>query len=432
MKKIIAGMYKNLSDKYSHFDILLLFLTCIAIRLVSICLIPLFSPDVYQYIIQESIIHNENFEIATHIVNGNGYSFAYGDGIIRPTSVMAPIYPLFLSVFLYLFKDVSRTFLIVTVIQSLIVSLSIFPIYAVSHDIFNKKVAIISCLLFIFYPIFIAQVFVIHQLTFEILCVCFIVYLLLRIKNNFSNKVAIYLGVLLGISILINPIFFSFLPFIAIWLYFTCADKPKRKIIRSFFVILILSLLIITPWSIRNYYALDGFVFVKGSGYALYRGNNQNYTETGIPYMVGPEIDHKKCYPYDHPFYDKKIRKIAIDYMINNPIITIKNSLRKLYYFWWFPKILPEQTPIIRRISYLPLLLLGILGIVISVKRFKEVSVLYIPLISFSCIHCIFLVLPRYRIPILPIFFIFSAYAMIYLLFRGDRRGNGIKRLKGE
>ncbi|MCK4499992.1 hypothetical protein KAU11_05800, partial [Candidatus Babeliales bacterium] len=62
MKKIGMEMYKNLSDKYAHIDIFLLFLVCIAIRLVSICLSPLFFPDVYQYIIQESIIHNENFE----------------------------------------------------------------------------------------------------------------------------------------------------------------------------------------------------------------------------------------------------------------------------------------------------------------------------------------------------------------------------------
>jgi 4-amino-4-deoxy-L-arabinose transferase-like glycosyltransferase len=413
----IIGVYKNLSNRYAHLDIVILFLLAIGLRLLTIGLIPIVSPDTYQYIIQESIIHNENFQIATHIVNGEGYSHTYGDGILRPTSMMPPLYPYFLSLFLYLCRDTSLAFLVVSVVQSLIVSLAIFPLYAISNTIFNKKVAIMSSLLFIFYPIFIIQVLVIHQLNFEILCSCLLVYLLLRIKDNFASKEAIYLGIMLGISTLVNPVFFSFLPVIAIWSYFTCVNIPKRKIVKSLFVIFIISFLIITPWTIRNYNVYGEFVFMKSTGAYLYHSNNPDYTESGIPSGF-PEIDNKTGYPHDHPYYGKKMKQMAINYMISNPIITIKNSLQKFYYFWWFPKTLPEQTPIIRRITYLPLLLLGIFGIIITMRRFKEVSVLYIPLISFSFSYSIFFVLPRFRILILPIFFVFSAYAMFYLFER--------------
>lgn len=410
----IIGVYKNLSNRYAHLDILILFLLALGLRLLTIGLIPIVSPDTYQYIIQESIIHNENFQIATHIVNGEGYSHTYG-GILRPTSMMPPLYPYFLSLFLYLCRDTSSAFLVVSVVQSLIVSLAIFPLYAISNTIFNKKVAIMSSLLFIFYPIFIIQVLVIHQLNFEILCSCLLVYLLLRIKNNFASKEAIYLGIMLGISTLVNPVFFSFLPVIAIWSYFTCPNIPKRKIVKSLFVIFIISFLIISPWTIRNYNVYGEFVFMKSTGAYLYRGNNPDYTETGFPSQKLPEIDNKTSYPHDHPYYGKKIKKMTLEYMVNNPIITVKQFLQKFYDFWWFPKIAPEQTPIIRRITYLPLLLLGIFGIIITMRRFKEVSALYIPLISFSFSYSIFFVLPRFRIPILPIFFIFSAYAVFYL-----------------
>lgn len=412
----IIGVYKNLSNRYAHLDILLLFLLSLVLRLVSIGLIPVVSPDFYQYIIQTNMYTCETFEIASHIVNGEGYSFTYADGILRPTSMMPPIYTYFLALVMYLFKETSQVFLAASVTQSLIVSLAIFPLYAISNKIFNKKVAIISSLIFIFYPMFVIPVLFTHRFNLEILCSCLLVYLLLRLKDNFSSKEAIYLGIMLGISTLVNPVFFSFLPVIAIWSYFTRADTdvPKRKIVKSLFVIFIISFLIISPWTIRNYNVYGEFVFMKSTGAYLYHSNNPDYTESGMPSGF-PEIDNKTGYPHDHPYYGEKMKKMAINYMISNPIITIKNSLQKFYYFWWFPKVLPGQTPIIRRIMYLPLLLLGIFGIIITMRRFKEVSALYIPLISFSFSHCIFFVLPRFRITVLPIFFIFSAYAIFYL-----------------
>ena len=92
------------------------------------------------------------------------------------------------------------------------------------------------------------------------------------------------------------------------------------------------------------------------------------------------------------------------------------NTLRKFVEFWWFPKILPEQSPLLRKITYAPLLVLAITALFYERKRIRELVPLVIPLLAFTLLYSITFVLPRYRVPIQPLLFIFSAYGFIVIL----------------
>src|SRR5258707_12414961 len=81
-------------------------------------------------------------------------------------------------------------------------------------------------------------------------------------------------GLMWGFTALVNPTACILLPFMLAWLMIRRrqAARPSAGLVmRTVFMFL----LVLLPWTIRNYYAVDGLVFVKSNfGLELWLGNN--------------------------------------------------------------------------------------------------------------------------------------------------------------
>ncbi|MHA1273029.1 MAG: hypothetical protein ACTSQS_06290 [Promethearchaeota archaeon] len=370
---------------------------------------------------QDQIIYDSH-AIALNIISGKGYSLnRYPSTPIQKTCIKEPFYSFFIAFFYLICRVNSLAILFIQIVQASIGAITIIPIFFLTKKFFPSSIAKLSTIIFTFYPDFIYSVAIIHILTISTFIIPSLIYLTISFKENPSYKKAILMGILYGLSLLIEPVIISILFCLLIWfsliiIYEQFKTVPLKIIdklminrLKILFITIIFSILTILPWLIRCSIVYEGrFVFIKANGFNLWRGNNPEYTRTGIPSESNHEYNGLTKEGDIEEFYFN----LAINYIFTHIPETIFNFLRKFTDFWGFPNVLSEQSPLIRVIIYIPFLISFLIYLIFNIKKIKFTMPLLIPLISFSLVYSITFVLPRYRVPIQPIMFIFSAWTI--------------------
>jgi 4-amino-4-deoxy-L-arabinose transferase-like glycosyltransferase len=375
----------------------------------------------------------ENGEVAENLLNGKGYSDTYFGTALQPATIMVPFYPIILYIFYSLLGITSLTYILIQILQGLILSFTVVLLYIIAKKLFNEQIAILSALIMALYPVYIYGVTVIHQLTFTTFFIAILILGLLKLETNTNININIktYLicGVVLGLIILTEPTILFFIPFMILWIFIQNQNrKDWKRSLKISSCILIIALLVTSPWIIRNYEVHDT-VLIKYSGHNFWRGNSASFTETGIPGgFEHPEhiknVINNQTKQID---IDRIYMAEALEYVKENPIVFVKNFVYKAYNFWWFPNTpgIAYQTNIYRKIVYAPLLFFTLIGLALSfkLKEWRRFLLLYFLFISFTVGYSIFFVAPRYRLPtIQPYMIIFACYAVCYMFTRYRER----------
>jgi len=369
-------------------------------------------------------------EIARNLVADNGYArTTVFNGSLELTSSHAPLYPYFLSVF-YNLGQKTWVFIIIQFIQAFLSSLIILIFYKTALLLFNKSVAILTSVGITLYPPLIYYSAKLTPTTFFIFLLSLTILLIFKIKkDNLISK--ILPGIMLGLSILCNPLALTIFPALIIWHFI------ERKIsLKDLILIIVTSLIILVPWTIRNYSVHHHIIPVTTQfGINFWIGNNPNATGTDyykvysikqgnfvlmdqtLPRKVKNELGRKS-----EIARSKFFLKQGIKFIKQNPIKFLRLLLKKCYYFWWFaPSEINASVDVIKyktiyMIFYIPVLILGLLGILMSLNRkFIKNNLLIILVIFFiSSIYIITHVgLIRYRIPLETYLIMFVGFAII-------------------
>lgn len=394
---------------------MIFFLIALGIRVGAILYLKSYQfPEEYEYGV-----------IARALISGNGYSLSqFGKPPYKATSYHAPIYPLFLA-FFYSFGINTLTFFFIQLTQALVCTLSGLVMYQIGKVIFNEKTAFLTFLGVIFYPPFIAYCLRIAPITLFAFFMALMVLYIFKVKAQPTLKNQFCCGALMGITALTEPNILSFLPFSLGWLFFNLRQKPWNRL-KCLFSIVSVCMLILAPWTVRNYLVFQRIILVKSMvGFNLWLGNNPY--ATGTFYLPSGE-EMQKVIP---PIYgqNKSISEVeqddillreALSFIKNNPTKFLKLCLLKLYYYWWYPpdKLLSPEAATLGRFMKIPyglLLLLSISGIYFAFSKIKDLSLVLLLCLSFSLIHAIFLTgHPRYRIPLEPYLILLASQAISY------------------
>jgi hypothetical protein len=209
-------------------------------------------------------------------------------------------------------------------------------------------------------------------------------------------------GLVSGLTHLTRPTILYFLPVIWAWQAF------HRKIsIRNIFLGVVAFFLVVNIWGIRNYSIYgEYFLSTASSGHVLLEGNNPWNTAGGPSGEFADSAAYKKSIPegFDELAIDKEKRKIALTYMREHPVNTIKLAFSKLRRLWMLTPNSPEyQEPIYLIISFLtttPVFILAALSLYVLRSSFKQLSILYAFILYYSLLHMITIGSLRYRLPI--------------------------------
>jgi 4-amino-4-deoxy-L-arabinose transferase-like glycosyltransferase len=258
-----------------HKIIIFIFMLALLIRIVFVFSMPIPLWD-------ETIYLNLGFDLSSNPLD---YSFTHGWSDFIPSAgdpnyawpkagFRAPLLPYLLSIF-YLFG----LGFITKFLMPLVGTLSIILIYILGKDLFNKKIAIISSLIFALIPL---HVFYSGRTLTGVLFTFFILLTFISFwkgyeKNNKTHK--ILFGIFLALALLSRYTALWIMPVFLI--YFLIRDKSIKFLkdkylwysVLVFFIILI-------PWFIYGYYEYSNPLgaFIHGAKASIYWGGIQSWT----------------------------------------------------------------------------------------------------------------------------------------------------------
>lgn len=384
----------------------------IAIRLISI------------FLFGDKIIVNEWADILINLENNGVFGLKRDENFISPNLFMPPLYPFFLFLLkkIYLFSVGYVEF--VLFIQLIISIITIYCFIELSKIFFSNRLRIFSIISFIFFPLNIFSVSQISSISINVfLIVCFFLNFFLYLKKK-KNKNILYFSILSGLLMLTRGEFILFYLFTLS--YFFLIKKDIKKIIFSIFI----TILVLSPYLIRNYLVFEKVTITKSFGYNLWKGNNEFSKSEGYENIHDEKFKNQienleKNNNYDIEI-DNLYKEKALNNLRNEPKKFFISFLKKLlsFFFLDFESTFPNYYNFFHILPKAILGILSFLGSVIALRKFDKFSFLSLFYLSYGFVFSFFFILPRYSLIVLPIQIILTFYFFNEFNFLRIKRKN--------
>jgi 4-amino-4-deoxy-L-arabinose transferase-like glycosyltransferase len=218
-------------------------------------------------------------------------------------------------------------------------------------------------------------------------------------------------GVVFGLALLTRPFIIFFFPFLFYWLVL----HGKYKYLKGIAILIIGVLMVLAPWTIRNYSKLNAFVpFSNIGGLALYNSYMVPQKGFGFNSLEGLSDEYFKI--DNETDKNKYLIKKSIEYIKENPVkvvqLTAIKVLLSIYPFdgYWYPVSFGSKY----NIFWGMILCFSALGIVIHFDdNNSDKKLIHLLFISFLIGIMLFYGSPRFRLPIEPLLICFAASAFI-------------------
>ncbi len=349
------------------------------------------------------------------------------------------LYPYFLAFFYWIF---GHSLFVVFFMHIFLHALSCVLIFHLAKKIFGKPCAYSSAILFCFYDILIFYQGILVSETLAVFLVLLVLNLLLRGRDDKRFHFWVFTGIIFGLLTLSRSNYAFFYPGAVFWIVVYFFRKiPVKKII---FIVFALSLglffvLGLTIW--RNYSIAGDFIPLSAhGGMVLYIGTNPQARGIyeGHPYFGDTPLqqirDAKRIAEVETQsilkpsevsrFWVGKVCEFVFSdplrffWLIGRKIHVLLNTFEAAdvsdYYF--FKQYIPLfRFPLVSSIFVFPLALAGIVFVLIQRKFSGTVLLLFLYLSLYGGTLLLLTVNARFRLPLLPVFVIFAAYAIIFL-----------------
>ena len=383
----------------------------------------------YLTIVHQSPFFNDPI-LDSRLYDSWAVRMASGDWLGQGPFFMAPLYPYFLA-FLYLL--IGHNQLAAVAVQLMVGTGSCVLVCLIGKRLAGVRVAITATLILAFYgPLLFFEGLLLPEFLGIFTNLAWL-YVLVGTERNFRLRTFFVAGVFLGLSVLVRASALIFLLGIFLWLARSSSLRQRRT--WSYFVTLVLgTCLVIAPVTLRNYLKGNDLVFITSNGgLNFYIGNNERanglYSPVKELQMVGadPESDWSGRH-YAEQSIGRELKPSEVSsfwlskglkFIKSHPHRFIILGLKKILLFWnsyEFPQIddyyiwRSSLSPRIPLISFALVGPLGIVGMILTLRRTDKFLPLHIFVLLYMVSICVFFVTARYRVQIVPVLSIFSAY----------------------
>ena len=370
----------------------------------------------------------ENFLKGNGLVNTSG--FAQGEnGVVRAVAqtreyVVGPIYPLLLAFIYGIFGF--KSYGMVVVLHAVLGAASAVLAYKTGELLFGKRYAWIPYGLTLGYPLFAFWgMYVLTETTYVFMITLFL-YLLARYTQEANQpklRTLLILGAAIGISNLVRPLLLLFFPVLGLWIWWMQLGRLKIAL-RDFTIIVMMTMLVMSPWWIRNGLKYHQFIAVSNYGsYEFYLGNNPRTITDNYFVFAQPSYDPDvKARIEKLPVLEqeKEYKSLGVSYILSHPVQFVQRTLAKERNLFWQP-VTPVFGESYKMQGYLLdkwYLLLGLIGVFLSFFSLRKYSFLLLFTVYYSFIVSMITVVSgaRYRLPVMPAMILFASLALVMVI----------------
>lgn len=358
------------------------------------------------------------YQMAESVVEGKGFQL-HG----APTSRRGPLYPLFIA--LWLKSGFYPAGL--ELAQALLGAFSCVLLFLIGRHLFTASVGMLAAGILAFDYLSVKQVIYILPETVFIFFVLLSLYFFFRSRRDEGLLGCLASGLFAGIAVLTKETLAIFFPLLVV-----CFFMEKRgwrlALLRSL-IFLAAFTSTLAPWLVRNMRVYqDGIFLTINAGHVLYLGNNPQVVERihGGDWINEEDTQYPKGDPHLPPLLsleaDRYLMGKALDYIRLRPGAFVRNMGIKVVRLW-YPYYSKAQvlSKWIMAVSYLLVMSCGILGLVLTRKRWRDFLPIYLLVFYVTWVHSVTIPGIRYRYPVMPFLMIFAAYGALaaWNQFRG-------------
>ncbi|MES2222313.1 MAG: glycosyltransferase family 39 protein [Acidobacteriota bacterium] len=369
--------------------------------------------------------------VAQALATGHGYADPF-IGHTGPTTWVPPLYPLLLAGVFKLFGIYTlKSAWVILAINSFFSALTTFTTYEIAARCFNRRVAVWSAWIWALYPA--AMQYAVRwvwDMTVSTWLLSLILVLALRMRrigdlpsdpdprtddDGRTLRRWLIFGVLWGLLALSNPSLLLFLPVCGLWVLHGTRGLRRQIVFASSSAVVFI--LCISPWIIRNALVFHRFIPMRANfGAELYLGNGPGamgfLMEYNHPYEAHDQL--KLYEEMGEVDYAKMRGRLAKKYIENDPGLFLRNSLKRLYFFWIsvpHPSNKAWYVEAVRVANFAFASIAGLFGLALALKRRKPAAWLFAwAFLSIPFIYYFVTVHARFRNPLEPLIAILAVY----------------------
>jgi 4-amino-4-deoxy-L-arabinose transferase-like glycosyltransferase len=335
-----------------------------------------------------------------------------------------PGYPLLLALVYALF---GHSLIAARMIQAVLGAMTCVVTYFLARRLFGERAGLLAASLLAIYPGHVYMSWRIMGETLYMLLVVAATVLALQLSRNPRPLPIVALGAGMGLANLVKSNLFVYLPLLIAWFGVTVRGRWQERVRWVLLLsVAFTSVALITPMA--NFVSSRGdLVLLAGNaGRTLWFSNNpmaDGYFTNAEQQPEGQAFISRHGFTQrlehaDDFEKDRLYRRLALLWIRENPGQFLVLCLKKLdNAFGPFPHAITfEDNVLVQRVhllSYGPLALFALAGVVASLRRWREFLLLYIVLASYVLMVLIFYGTPRFTIIVIPYLLGFASYAAV-------------------
>jgi 4-amino-4-deoxy-L-arabinose transferase-like glycosyltransferase len=395
--------------------------------------------------------------LARRVMTGYGFTFATGwwpaTHAGEPTAHWSFLYTLYLAAVYTIFGSHP---IVARIIQAVIVGI-LQPLLAfrIGHRVFGLHAGLVAAGLTASYGYFVYYGGALMTESFTIVAILWVLDVatsmtaapaqaervsgLRRPSVSQITKPWLFLGVALGTAILLRQLVAIFVPALFLWLIMVFERRRRtgdidqvsfnrRQIVFGACMSLLVIVVFIAPWTVRNSYAFGRIVPLNtNAGFAFFWANHPIYGTDFVGIL--PDGTYENLIPPDlrhlnEAALDSELLKKGFGYVIDDIPRYVQLSLSRVReYFKFWPSVESGMlSNIVRVLSFgvsLPFIVYGLYLAAARSERYvvdghvAAVVLLCVFAVIYTLIHLLSWALIRYRLPVDAILLIFASLAVI-------------------
>ena len=261
---------------------------------------------------------------------------------MHPTSQISPGYPYFLYFTWKLFGRNAWSFLLIGLLQVLMVSSVVLPVRWVTDRWFGSRAGVWAMWIACFMPLYAHYAAQYSPMAFYITFHPWLVFAWFRLKDRPGVVRAAVVGAATGLAALFQPLLLGVFGALGVAFLIDFTRHGRWRETAALLVVPCALVVVLAPWSVRNYAVHGRIMLIRQSAMPLWVGNNP--LAAGVETVAGGKVLYNDYPPkcvllgteVSEREYYAALRKEAWDYVRAEPMAFIRRTSKKILWYWTF------------------------------------------------------------------------------------------------